>query len=121
MTVYGYRSDEVVFDESNKLPMIEVYLKDIVDSSVSESMTSGLAKYAKGVSNEWTLDYDEVIVVLKGVFTIHSEGKSSTLKVGDFFFITRGTSVTYQADEAALVLYVTYPSWREAAHEARRL
>jgi ethanolamine utilization protein EutQ (cupin superfamily) len=111
----------MLFDESNKLPMTEVYLKDVVDSSVSESMTSGLAKYAKGVSNKWTLDYDEVIVVLKGIFTIHSEGKSSTLKIGDFFFITGGTSVTYQADEAALVLYVTYPPWREAAHKAGRL
>ena len=83
-------------------------------------MTSGLAKYAKGVSNQWTLDYDEVIVVLKGVFAIHLKGKFSTLKVGDFFFITRGTSITYQADEAALVLYVTYPPRREAAHEASR-
>lgn len=121
MTVYNYRSDEVQFDGSNKLPDTEVYLKDVVDSSVSESMTAGLAKYAKGVSNDWTLDYDEVIVVLKGVFTIHSEDKSSTLKSGDFFFITRGTSVTYQADEAALVLYVTYPPWREAARKTGRL
>jgi hypothetical protein len=68
MTVYSYRSDEVQFDGSNKLPDTEVYLKDIVDSSVSESMTTGLAKYAKGVSNEWTLDYDEVIVVLTQQF-----------------------------------------------------
>jgi ethanolamine utilization protein EutQ len=121
MAVYSYRSDEVLFDGSNKLADTEVYLKDVVDASISESMTTGLARYAKGVSNEWTLDYDEIIVVLKGVFTIHSEGKSSTSNPGDFFFITRGTSLTYQADEAALVLYVTYPSWREAAPKTGRL
>jgi ethanolamine utilization protein EutQ (cupin superfamily) len=123
MTVYSYRSNEVQFTESDKLPMTEVYLKDVVDSSSgSESMSAGLAKYSKGVSNSWTLDYDEFIVVISGVFTIHSEGnKSSTLKAGDFFFITRGTSVTYQADEASLLMYVTYPPWREAARKAGRL
>jgi hypothetical protein len=30
------------------------------------------------------------------------------------FFITGGTFVTYQADEASLLMYVTYPHWREA-------
>jgi ethanolamine utilization protein EutQ (cupin superfamily) len=95
-----------------------------IHQSVSESMSAGLAKYAKGASIDWTLDYDEFIVVISGVFTIHSEGKSSTLKAGDFFFffITRGTSVTYQAaDEASLLMYVTYPPWREAARKAGRL
>jgi ethanolamine utilization protein EutQ (cupin superfamily) len=123
MTVYSYRSNELQFNESDKLPMTEVYLKDVVDSSTgSESMSAGLAKYAKGVSNSWTLDYDEFIIVISGVFTIHSEGnKSSTLRPGDFFFITRGTSVTYQADEASLLMYVTYPPWREAARKAGRL
>jgi ethanolamine utilization protein EutQ (cupin superfamily) len=121
MTVYSYRAEEVQFDESNKLPTTNVYLKDVVDSSISESMTAGLDKYAKGVSNDWTLDYDEYIVVLSGVFTIHSEGKASTLKAGDFFFITRGTSVTYQAEEASIVMYVTYPPWREAAKKTGRL
>jgi ethanolamine utilization protein EutQ (cupin superfamily) len=123
MPVYSYRSNEVQFNESDKLPMAEVYLKDVIDSSSgSESMSAGLAKYSKGVSNSWTLDYDEFIIVISGVFTIHSKGsKSSTLRAGDFFFITRGTSVTYQADEASLLMYVTYPPWREAAKKAGRL
>jgi ethanolamine utilization protein EutQ (cupin superfamily) len=121
-TVYGYRLNEVQFKESDKLPEAEVYLKDIVDSSVSKSMSAGYARYAKGISNDWTVDYDEVIVVISGVFTIHSEGsKSTTLKAGDFFFLTRDTSVTYQADEASVVMYVTYPHWREAARKAGRL
>src|SRR5918999_1574595 len=77
MTVYGYRLNEVQFKESDKLPNAEVYLKDIVDSSVSESMSAGYGRYAKGISNDWTVDYDEVIVVISGVFTIHSEGKST--------------------------------------------
>ena len=84
-------------------------------------MTAGMGKYAKGVANRWTLDYDEYIIVISGVFTIQSDGKSSTLKAGDFFFITSGTSVTYQADEASLVMYVTHPPWREAARKAGRL
>jgi hypothetical protein len=36
-----------------------------------------------------------------------------TLKAGDFCSIPRGTSVTYRAEEASLVMYVTYPNWIE--------
>jgi ethanolamine utilization protein EutQ len=121
MAVYSFHSDEIQFNESNKLPTTEVYLKDVVNSSISETMSGGWAKYPKGASNSWTLDYDEFIVVINGVFTIHSEGKTITVKAGDFFFITRGTSVVYQADEESILLYVTYPPWREAARKAGRL
>ena len=121
MVLYTFRPDEVQFDESNKLPNAEVYLKDVVDASLSESMSAGWSKYAKGVSNDWTLDYDEFAIVIKGIFTIYSEGKATTLKAGDFCFIPRGTSVTYQAEEASLVMYVTYPHWKEAAKKAGHL
>jgi len=118
MVLYTFRSDEVQFDESNKLPNAEVYLKDVVDASLSESMSAGWSKYAKGISNDWTLDYDEFAIVISGIFTILSEGKATTLRAGDFCFIPHGTSVTYRADEASLVMYVTYPHWRDAAHKA---
>ena len=121
MILYTFRSEEVQFDESNKLPNVEVYLKDAVDASLSGSMSAGWSKYAKGVSNDWTLDYDEFAIVISGIFTIYSEGKATTLRAGDFCFIPRGTSVTYRADDASLVMYVTYPHWREAAKRARRL
>ena len=121
MVLYTFRPDEVQFDESNKLPNAEVYLKDAVDASLSENMSAGWSKYAKGVSNDWTLDYDEFAIVIKGIFTIYSEGKATTLKAGDFCFIPRGTSVTYRAEEASLVMYVTYPHWKEAAKKAGHL
>jgi hypothetical protein len=35
MTVYSYRSNEVQFNESDKVPMAEAYPKDVVDSSIS--------------------------------------------------------------------------------------
>jgi ethanolamine utilization protein EutQ len=120
MTVYGYRLNEVQFKESDKLPNGEVFVKDMVDSSVSESMSAGYSRYAKGISNDWTVDYDEVIVVISGMLTIQSEGKSTTLKAGDFFFLTRGTLFTDKAEEASVILYVTYPHWREAARKAGR-
>jgi ethanolamine utilization protein EutQ len=120
MTVYGYRLNEVQFKESDKLPNGEVFVKDMVDSSVSESMSAGYSRYAKGISNDWTVDYDEVIVVISGMLTIQSEGKSTTLKAGDFFFLTRGTLFTDKVEEASVILYVTYPHWREAARKAGR-
>lgn len=121
MILHTFRSEEVQFDESSKLPNVEVYLKDAVDASLSESMSAGWSKYAKGVSNDWTLDYDEFAIVINGIFTIYSEDKATTLRAGDFCFIPRGTSVTYRAEEASLVMYVTYPHWKEAAKKAGRL
>jgi hypothetical protein len=40
MVLYTFRPDEVQFDESNKLPNAEVYLKDVVDASLSNSPSS---------------------------------------------------------------------------------
>ena len=72
MALYAFRSEEVQFDESNKLPNAEVYLKDDVDALLSESMSAGWSKYTKGISNDWTLDYDEFAIVIRGIFTIYS-------------------------------------------------
>jgi ethanolamine utilization protein EutQ len=83
-------------------------------------MSAGYSRYAKGISNDWTVDYDEVIVLISGMLTIQPEVKNMTLKAGDFFFLTCGTSFTDKAEEASVILYVTYPHWREAARKAGR-
>lgn len=58
MTVYSYRLDEVQFDESNKVPTAEVYLKDVVDSSVSYAI--GLPKKAGMVHTLY--DYERLLL-----------------------------------------------------------
>jgi ethanolamine utilization protein EutQ (cupin superfamily) len=84
-------------------------------------MSAGWSKYAKGVSNEWRLDYDEFAIVIDDILTIYSEGKATAIRPEDFCFTPRGTSVTYRADEAWLVMYVTYLHWKRAAKKAGRL
>ena len=99
----------------------QVFLKDAVDKSISDTMDAGWGRYDKGTTVEWTLDYDEVFFVTEGVMTISEAGVAHTAKAGDFFFINRGTTVVYQADEEASFFYVTYPHWIDAAKRAGRL
>jgi ethanolamine utilization protein EutQ (cupin superfamily) len=118
MAVYCFQPGNVQLE---KFADAEVYLKDVVDASLSTTLDAGWGRYKKGTALEWTLDYDEVFFVTEGVMTIRTAGKAHTAKAGEFFFITRGTPVVYQADEDVRFFYVTYPHWREAAHKAGRL
>jgi hypothetical protein len=66
MVLYNFRSDEVQFDESNKLRYAEVYPKDELDASMSESLSARWSKCAKAISNYWTLDFEKFALVIKG-------------------------------------------------------
>jgi ethanolamine utilization protein EutQ len=78
-------------------------------------MSAGFARYGKGQTNEWTVTYDEVLVVTKGIFTVRSADGAHTAKVGEVIFLTEGTKVVYQAEEDNTeVVYVTYPHWFDA-------
>lgn len=118
MAVYCFQSGSVQLE---KFGDAEVYLKDVVDAAISPSLDAGWGRYGKGVSLEWTLDYDEVFFVIEGVMTIRTADGAHTARAGDFFFITRGTPVVYQADQDVRFFYVTYPHWQEAARKAGRL
>lgn len=89
----------------------QIFLGDVVDESTSASMGVGYGRYTKGESNEWTVTYDEVLVVHKGRFTVGFEGGAVTAGPGEIIWIESGTSVVYTAEEDAQLIYVTYPVW----------
>jgi ethanolamine utilization protein EutQ len=96
-----------------------IFLGDAVDSSNSESMSVGFARYAPGESNEWVVTYDEALIVTRGAFTVAAEdGRETTARAGEIIFLRRGTAVVYSAkDEGAELVYVTYPHWTERLDE----
>ena len=64
-------------------------------------------------SFEWTVHYDEIILVLEGDVTAITE--TETLKAGpkDTIWLPAGTRVTYEAKEA-LIFYAIQPAdWAE--------
>lgn len=93
----------------------QIFLGDVLDSSNSDTMSVGFARYSQGQINEWTVTYDEALIVTKGSFTVRSEDGAKTAKAGEVIFLTKGTKVVYQAEEDNTeVVYVTYPHWFDA-------
>jgi ethanolamine utilization protein EutQ (cupin superfamily) len=88
----------------------QIFLGDVLDSSNSDTMSVGFARYSQGQINEWTVTYDEALIVTKGISTVRSEDGAKTAKAGEVIFLTTGTKVVYQAEEDHTeVVYVTYP------------
>jgi ethanolamine utilization protein EutQ (cupin superfamily) len=98
-----------------------VQLADAISDPDSAHMTAGWAQYGPGAHNDWTVDYDEVMVVVTGSFYIESGGERQTGGPGDLFFLRKGTALRYGSETGALAVYVSYPHWREAARAAGRL
>lgn len=89
-------------------------LARLISPALSASMGAGLATY-DGCSIEWTLLYDEVIVVLSGTF-IMRHGNDLEFKIvagpGDVIWLPEKTRMTYEGDKAE-IFYATYPGdWR---------
>jgi ethanolamine utilization protein EutQ len=99
----------------------QIFLSDVVDSSNSDTMSVGFARYAPGESNEWVVTYDEALIVTRGAYSVTSaDGRKTTAKAGELIFLDKGTKVVYSAEEAgADVVYVTYPHWMDAQEQSQ--
>ena len=95
----------VQFDSSR------IFLGEVVDETNSSSMGVGYARYDAGEANEWTLSYDEALIVLKGSFTVAVGDGEVSAGLGDVLWLEAGTSVVYKANEDAVLVYVSYPMW----------
>lgn len=91
-----------------------IFLGDVLDASNSANMSAGFARYQKGTSNNWVVTYDEILVITKGVFSVKTKESTVTAKAGELIFLTKGTELTYMADEDAELVYISYPHWAEA-------
>jgi ethanolamine utilization protein EutQ len=97
---------------------VEMAIGDVVDETNGDSMSVGFARYAKGAENEWTVTYDEALVITKGRFTVDSSHGPRTAGAGEVIFLPRGTRVVYRAEEDAELVYVTHPHWFKATRES---
>ena len=93
-----------------------VGLLDLVTAADGSPMSAGIMTFGRADSFPWSLDYDEIDLVLEGVLTIEIAGRKIEGGVGDVLYIPKGSSIVFGTPNRTRVFYVTYPaSWAAAA------
>lgn len=100
-------------------PGREVGLADLITGGDGSPMTAGIMSWGREDSFPWTLDYDEVDLVLEGVLQITIDGRTLEGKAGDVFYLPKGSRIVFGTPRRTRVFYVTYPANWAAAAPAR--
>ncbi|WP_119459943.1 cupin domain-containing protein [Rhodospirillaceae bacterium SYSU D60014] len=84
----------------------------LVGPEISKTMGAGLATF-DDCSIEWTVLYDELIVVLEGRFRLRVGAEVFEGGPGDVLWIPENTPLRYEG-EKAVVFYALHPAdWRQ--------
>lgn len=90
-----------------------VGLTDLVTGADGSSMAAGFMQWENGFF-PWTLNYDEIDMVLEGELHIRHEGETLIGKAGDVMFIPKGSSIEFGTPGHVRFLYVAWPAnWQE--------
>lgn len=96
-------------------------LTDVITGRDGSPMTAGVMSWKREDSFAWSLDYDEVDLVLEGVLQITIDGRTLEGRAGDVFYIPKGSRVVFGTPSRTRVFYVTYPAdWAAAANAPGR-
>nr|WP_321465987.1 cupin domain-containing protein [uncultured Desulfobulbus sp.] len=91
----------------------KVLLKDVFTTKESPRLGCGVMEM-EASTFAWTLNYDEIDIVLEGSLTIIVNGKKITANKGELVLIPKNTAIEFSAPEYARFIYVTYPAnWEE--------
>ena len=63
----------------------------------------------KNAKLEWTVHYDEVILVMEGHLTVRTETEVFELGPKDSVWLPSGTALTYEAEDA-LIFFAVHPA-----------
>lgn len=87
----------------------QVGLTDVVTSQDGSPMAVGYMAW-ESCFFPWTLNYDEVDVVLEGELHIRSEGQTVVGRAGDVIFVPKGSAIEFGTPSRVRFIYVTYPA-----------
>ncbi|MCE9883701.1 ethanolamine utilization acetate kinase EutQ [Obesumbacterium proteus] len=91
----------------------QVGLTDLITAQDGSSMAAGFMQWENGFF-PWTLNYDEVDMILEGELHIRHQGETLVGKAGDVMFIPRGSSIEFGTTSHVRFLYVAWPAnWQE--------
>lgn len=112
--VHHFRAAELPFVPYGGPPGTATIAR-LIGPDVSRSMGAGVATF-DGCSIEWTVLYDEVIVVLEGTFRLRiGEDDEEIVEAapGDVIWLPENTPLKYEGD-GAKVFYALYPvDWKK--------
>jgi ethanolamine utilization protein EutQ len=83
----------------------------LIGTDISKTMGGGLAQF-DGVSIEWTVLYDEIIVTLEGVFKLRVEDIVYEVRQGDVIWIPENTHLRYEGEKATIFYALAPVNWR---------
>ncbi|MGH6938660.1 cupin domain-containing protein [Hypericibacter sp.] len=84
----------------------------IIGPDLSKTLGAGLAQF-DGCSIEWTVLYDEMIVVLEGAFRLRVGKDVYDATAGDVIWIPENTPLRYEGEKST-VCYAVFPvDWRQ--------
>ncbi len=86
-----------------------VGLTDLVTEQDGSSMAAGFMQWDNAFF-PWTLNYDEVDMVLEGELHVRHEGETLIAKAGDVMFIPKGSSIEFGTPSTVKFLYVAWPA-----------
>jgi len=108
------KSEDMVFAQMHGDAGGSASVCQLVGPEISKTIDAGIATY-DGCSIERKVNYDETIVVLGGIFRLltgENYGRVIEAKFGDVIWLTKGTRLKYQGDNAK-VFYARHPvDWR---------
>jgi len=61
----------------------------------------------------WTLQYDEVLIVLEGELRVRANGEVYNLSTHDSLWLPAGTELVYEAENALLAYAIHPANWHE--------
>ena len=86
-----------------------VGLTDLVTGDDGSSMAAGFMQWENAFF-PWTLNYDEIDMVLEGELHVRHEGQTMIAKAGDVMFIPKGSSIEFGTISSVKFLYVAWPA-----------
>lgn len=87
----------------------KVRLKDVVSSADGAPVAAGYMALENG-GFAWTLNYDEIDIVLEGELVIKRGSEEARGGPGDVIYIPKGSCIEFTTPTHARFVYVTYPA-----------
>lgn len=90
-------------------PGQQVGIADLITAADGSSMAAGFMQWENAFF-PWTLNYDEVDLVMEGELHIRCNQETTIAKAGDVIFIPKGSSIEFGTPTHVRFLYVAYPA-----------
>lgn len=106
-------SSSVKFGSFDGAAPHRVGIADLITAQDNSSMAAGFMQWENAFF-PWTLNYDEVDLVLDGELHVRHEGETMIAKAGDLMFIPKGSAIEFGTPTTVRFLYVAWPAnWQE--------